>query len=299
MINNVCKRELPRVTIGIPFYNAERTLIDAIRSIYAQTYQDWELILVDDGSTDRSLEIASSIRDSRIRVFSDGINRNIAYRLNQIAVNARSSLLARMDADDLMHPDRLKTQVEYLVANPKVDVLGSGTYVLDSKDKVVGILGSSKTLESYFHLMLHNAFIHPTTMMKTSWARRNPYSMNFPRAEDAELWCRTVLNSHFSFIPNLLYYYRADASFSYKKYANSTRSGRAIYRIYGPQLVGFFPTIIALTRSYCQTALYGITSFFRCHGILLNMRNNRIPNELSREAEEIVAWIRLQRVPGL
>jgi glycosyltransferase involved in cell wall biosynthesis len=72
------------MTIGIPFYNAEAYLGDAIRSIFAQTYHDWELILVDDGSTDRSLEIARAVRDPRVRVISDGQNRRLPYRLNQI-----------------------------------------------------------------------------------------------------------------------------------------------------------------------------------------------------------------------
>ena len=62
---------LPPVSIGLPFFNAERFLIDAVKSVFAQTHQDWELILMDDGSTDRSLEIAKSIRDPRVRVYSD------------------------------------------------------------------------------------------------------------------------------------------------------------------------------------------------------------------------------------
>jgi len=62
------------ITIGMPFYNAEKYLADAIRSVFAQTYQDWELILMDDGSTDQSLEIAKSVDDPRVRVFSDGKN---------------------------------------------------------------------------------------------------------------------------------------------------------------------------------------------------------------------------------
>src|SRR5690554_4188978 len=94
--------DLPSVSIGIPFFNAEAYLLDAIKSVFAQTHQNWELILLDDGSTDRSLEIARSIDDPRVRVYSDGQNKHLAARLNEIARLARYEYLARMDADDLM-----------------------------------------------------------------------------------------------------------------------------------------------------------------------------------------------------
>ncbi len=74
-----------QVSIGIPFYNNEQTLVDTIRSVFAQTYQGWELILVDDGSSDRSLEIARSVDDERVRVITDGQNKKLPARLNQIA----------------------------------------------------------------------------------------------------------------------------------------------------------------------------------------------------------------------
>ena len=116
-----------RVTIGIPFYNAKHTLADAIRSVFAQTFQDWELILADDGSTDGSAEIARMVDDPRVTVISDGMNRGLPYRLNKITELARADYIARMDADDLMHPERLTLQVQYLDANPAVDVVSTAT----------------------------------------------------------------------------------------------------------------------------------------------------------------------------
>src|SRR5438309_10301144 len=89
------------VSIGIPFLNARRFLADAVRSVFAQTCDDWELLLVDDGSTDGSLDVVRSIDDPRVRVISDGTNRGLCARLNQIASLARGKYLARMDADDL------------------------------------------------------------------------------------------------------------------------------------------------------------------------------------------------------
>ena len=73
-----------KITIAIPFYNAEEYLPDAIRSVFAQTFQDWELLLIDDGSTDASLAIANSVDDERVRVISDGKNKKLAARLNEV-----------------------------------------------------------------------------------------------------------------------------------------------------------------------------------------------------------------------
>ena len=100
------------LTIGLPFYNNEKTLADAIKSVLVQSYTDWELILTDDGSTDTSLSIANEFakNDKRIIVISDSINKGLSYRLNQIADMTTTRYLARMDADDMMMPRKLKSR---------------------------------------------------------------------------------------------------------------------------------------------------------------------------------------------
>ena len=128
------------ITIGIPFYNAEVYLADAIRSIFAQTYQEWELILVDDGSTDSSLEIARSVKDSRVRVIADGVNRRLPYRLNQITAEAKYDLIGRMDADDIISPVRFEKQ------------LGQRTWFFCSTQKLFTGLWSYGPLKKVFHV---------------------------------------------------------------------------------------------------------------------------------------------------
>ena len=107
------------VTIGISFYNAEDYLSDAIKSILVQTYSHWELILIDDGSKDNSLKIADTYaaKDKRIRVISDGMNKKLPYRLNQITSEAKGDYIARMDADDVIAVDRIEKQVNFLEKN--------------------------------------------------------------------------------------------------------------------------------------------------------------------------------------
>src|SRR6187399_2780245 len=114
-----------KITIGLPFLNPGHRLAYAIQSVLAQTIQDWELLLVDDGSTDESVALASSLADKRIRLIRDGRNLGLPARLNQIAELASGEILVRMDADDLMHPTRIKRLVDVLDSDPTVDVAWS------------------------------------------------------------------------------------------------------------------------------------------------------------------------------
>ena len=113
----------PFVTIGIPVYNAEAYLEYTICSVLAQTYRNWELIIIDDGSTDNSLLIAKKYEeiDNRIRVISDGINKKLPHRLNQIIHESKYDYIARMDADDLMSNDRIEKQISILNLNKSID----------------------------------------------------------------------------------------------------------------------------------------------------------------------------------
>lgn len=126
------------VSIGLPVYNCEKTVLGTINSIISQTYENWELIIVDDGSSDTSLDVINSIKDARIKVYSDGENKGLPYRLNQIAKLAKGEYIARMDSDDLMHPERIAVQIKYLQGNPNIDLIGSGAYIINEQEKVLG-----------------------------------------------------------------------------------------------------------------------------------------------------------------
>lgn len=205
------------VTVAIPFYNAERYLKAAIESVVNQTYKDWHLILIDDGSTDGSLAIAREFEksDRRIKVYSDGNNKNLGYRLNEISELVTTPFLARMDADDLMHPEKLQKQLDFLIAHPEVDVLGTNVFTIDENDKITGIRKEYKDLNESQPV---KSFIHPTVMGKTSWFRGNRYDVNAVRIEDAELWMRTAAKSVFFELTEPLFYYREFGKDYYKKY---------------------------------------------------------------------------------
>lgn len=199
------------ISIGIPFFNAEKYLEDAIKSVLAQTFKNWELILVDDGSTDRSLEIAQSFVDPRIRIISDGYNRRLPYRLNQIINEAKYDLIARMDADDLMAVDRLEKQVKVLNKNPEIDLVVTSLYSIGNKNEILGKrIFSNHQMQPKEILQGLTNLLHPSLLARKAWCQRNPYQIDNCLAEDYELWLSAAIKNDFNYLvmQEPLYFYR-------------------------------------------------------------------------------------------
>ncbi|MBU3822285.1 glycosyltransferase family 2 protein [Flavobacteriaceae bacterium XHP0103] len=216
----------PLVTVGIPFYNAERYLMDAVKSTINQTYGNLEIILLDDGSSDASLKISQEFerKDKRIKVISDGKNIGLPKRLNQLSKLAKGRYYARMDADDIMFPDRIKVQVDYLVKNPEVDLLGTGLVAIDNDNKIIGLRKGGTISHATLKSTLKGVWAaHPTILGKTEWFKENEYDETLRRSQDFELWIRTVEKSQFRRIVEPLLFYREASTSSIKKYMQSTK----------------------------------------------------------------------------
>ena len=201
------------ISIGIPFYNAEAYLEDAIKSVLAQTFQEWELILVDDGSSDGSLDIAKKYEqlDSRIRVISDGLNKKLPTRLNEIIKEAKFNLIARMDADDLMDIERLEKQYAFLSANPEYDLVTTGMYSIDQSNEVSGKrLPENRIMQANEILGGLTNLLHASMLAKKEWCLRNPYREDNALAEDYELWLSAAIKNDLKYnvLQEPLYYYR-------------------------------------------------------------------------------------------
>jgi glycosyltransferase involved in cell wall biosynthesis len=209
MINQ--SENTPSISVGIPFYNAEKYLAFAIQSVLCQSYTNWELILVDDGSTDNSLKIAKEFAciDQRIKVLCDGENKKLPYRLNQLIKESKGKFIARMDADDIMHPSRLEMQLNYLLENDAFDLVSTGLVSIDDQNRVCGFrCVNSLTTEISKPFKFH--IVHPAVMARKEWYLRNLYSLDYPRAEDFELWCRAYdqKDLKIAILPDLLLFYR-------------------------------------------------------------------------------------------
>jgi len=287
------------VTIGIPFLNARRFLATAVRSVFAQTHQDWELVLVDDGSSDGSLDVVRCLDDPRVRLVRDGGHRGLCARLNQIAAMARGDYLARMDADDVMHPERIERQLALLGADPGVDLVDTATFTVDDDLTPLGVRGD-RPLDCRPEAVLRDGLlIHPTVTGRAEWFRRHPYDGAFVRAEDRELWMRSCATTRFARLEEPLFFYREGPAGNLGNYLRTERTVRAILRRYGPPLVGTRRTRLLVMRSRLKSMAYRVGTGLGLQGRLISRRNRRLEPAEMREASRILAAIQGTRVAGL
>lgn len=278
------------LTIGLPFFNNEKTLANAIKSILIQSYQDWELVLVDDGSTDNSYTIASKFAetDSRIKLVSDGMNRGLIYRLNQIIDMAKGEYIARMDSDDMMMPGKLARQMEVLLGDITIDVIDTAAYIINEKGEPTGMRGMAdldswdkkKTLKKVL-------LFHPTVIAKTSWYRKNKYHKDFVRSEDFELWCRTFDDTTFSRVYEPLFIYR-EGRVNIKNYIKSGQSYRRILSKHANGVLSFTEIKIEVLKSYFKSTIYRSFSWFNMQHFLSAKRNTPLNWKEKHELRGII-----------
>jgi glycosyltransferase involved in cell wall biosynthesis len=292
-------KQFGKVTIAIPFFNAQRTLADAVKSVFAQTYHDWELLLVDDGSRDSSVEVVKHIDDPRVRVICDGVNLGLSARLNQIATLAQGEYLARMDADDLMHPERIARQAAFLAENSKIDVVDTATYTVDDDLTPLGIRGDEPLDCSPEAVLKNGLLIHPTMMGRTNWFRRNPYDGTFHRAEDRELWCRTCTGTQFARLCEPLFFYREALTGNLRNYINTGKTIRKILRQYGPPVVGPWRTSLLINQFALRTFIYRTATALGLQGRLIKRRNRSLTQTEWSTAQATIKQILETSVPGL
>jgi glycosyltransferase involved in cell wall biosynthesis len=178
------------VSVVMPAYNAGKFLSSSVDSILAQTYRDWELIIVDDGSADETSEVLSKYVDSRIRVIRNESNSGIVFSLNRGIHAAAGAYVARMDADDMAFPNRLETQVRILKER-ELDLVSSAAITSNVfPRRYIGMALNSDELKLCLHFF--NPVIHPLVLGRREVFLSNPYSKNSEYGEDYELWCRIV-----------------------------------------------------------------------------------------------------------
>lgn len=265
------------VSIGIPIFNAEKYLNNAIRSVLNQTFKSFELILSDDGSTDNSLEIAKSFKDPRIIILSDGKNRGISYRLNEQIALAKGKYFARMDADDLMFPERIKVQFDFLQKNTQIDVIGSYALVIDDSNKILGLRKSMipNTIIKCFDAV---PFIHPTVIGKTDWFKEYYYKNELYGVEDSDLWIRSYKKSNFFVLEKPLLFYRDPLNVKYGTYKFRTLQLQKLYKKNSNLLGNSKYILLSYLKflDYLKLSIYWILIFFKIDYLLIMRRNNYI-----------------------
>lgn len=197
------------ITVLMPVYNGEAFLKEAIDSVLHQTFKNFEFLIIDDGSTDRSLDIIHAYNDSRIRLVKNETNLGITQTLNKGIELAKYELIARMDADDVCHPSRFQKQYDYFAAKPNTGLLATwaNEFYQDGKEVVYQL-----NPDFYYYNLVWECWIyHPTVMFKKS-AVIEVGKYQYQYCEDYDLWWRLTRKFDLAVIPEALLNYRYTAN---------------------------------------------------------------------------------------
>jgi glycosyltransferase involved in cell wall biosynthesis len=204
----------PLISVILPVYNAEKFLNESINSILEQTYTHFELIIVNDGSTDGSQAIIEHYSDPRIKNIFHTQNKGLVASLNIAIVSAKGDMIVRMDADDIAFKDRVQKQVQYLLDHPAIDIVGTHAVFFETNTQSpmanweldLNTITPSSIKKA---LTWENCLIHPSICMRSEIAKSLLYNEHQKNYEDYDLWLRaTADNINIAKIDESLLYYR-------------------------------------------------------------------------------------------
>ncbi len=217
-----------RISVLLSTYNNEKTIKDSIASILEQTYKNFELLIIDDGSEDNTLQICKSFSDSRIKLFKNDSNIGLTKSLNKVSQYATGKYLARQDGDDISLNNRLQKQIAVFNKFDNLDIVTSRAYIKNSNR----IIPKYRNYISYKILINYlNPFIHGTLMIKNdSFIKLNRYNENFIYAQDYKLFYDAIkLNMKIKVISEPIYILNLENNISSNRredqqyYANCVR----------------------------------------------------------------------------
>ncbi len=202
---------MPEISVLLPVRDGARTLALAMASVLAQSFGDFELLVLDDGSVDASPDIALGFGDPRVRLLRDGVKRGLAARLNQGIDAAKGRYIARMDADDVCFPERFAHQVERLDSESALDLVACKMLDFDESGAATGLRPSRLSHEALCARPWSGIYLgHPSWMARAEWFRRYRYrTPEMVRAQDQELLLRAYPHSRFAALDEVLLGYRA------------------------------------------------------------------------------------------
>lgn len=222
---------IPHISVIMPVYNCAEYVSESIQSILNQTYTDFEFLIIDDYSTDSTLEIVKSFEDERIRVYEKTINRGMVDSLNFGISKAKGSLIARMDGDDISHLTRFAKQLKILEDNPDIDIVSANAQIPGTK-LVYNYSFAPEQVK--VDLLFGSAFVHASLMGKINVFKENPFDEKMKHAEDYDMWTRLAFKAKMSNMSEILYDYRAHGNQVSNKFNKMQRDNCAIcqYRMF-------------------------------------------------------------------
>jgi len=230
---------MPEISVIMPVYNAEKYLAEAIESILNQTYTSFEFLIFNDGSTDNSANIINGYKDERIKLFSDEKNSGILIRLNQGIEVAKGKYIARMDADDISHPNRFETQINYFLQHQETALVYTNTMVIDSHGKRSNYsrVSPKNREDARAQLFFHCNIVHPSIMVKTEILQEFKYTPEFELSEDFYLFWQILRKYNVGYVDEIGLSYR-----SHEKnvcHTENVKQNAVVKKIYSIQLCDF------------------------------------------------------------
>jgi glycosyltransferase involved in cell wall biosynthesis len=263
------------VTIGLPFYNSALTLKKTIMSILNQSYPDFELLLVDNKSTDNSLQIATSfLFDPRVKIIRNSCNLGLSKSLNIIIKEAYGDIIIRMDADDIMFPNRVMKIVQAFNENENCNIIGHSAIIINEKDQPIGIRKSPEHI-SLIECYNSTRFIHPTVAYRKTLLTNNLYNSKYDGCEDHELWFRIFSISNVKILDVALLFYREPSKLNFNTYFKRNLKLLSFIKD-NKQSVGFIATIKATLFVYLKIFLYALSVLLKFDTFILRCRNRML-----------------------
>lgn len=206
-------KEQTLVSILMPVYNAEKYLSETLESIQSQTYKNWELFAIDDWSTDQSYNILLEFakKDKRIKLYRNGKHRGVAGAANLALSMIKGDYVARMDADDLMHPERISKQVKFLKENPEVVIVGSQCILIDQEGQKIGEKKFPMKNNEIMKMIFRSIPIQqPSMMINRSLLPKDfvAYDVSKNTAEEVGLLFKLFEYGEVANLPDFLHFYR-------------------------------------------------------------------------------------------
>jgi Glycosyl transferase family 2 len=224
---------MPTVSVIMPVYNAERFVAQAVASVLAQTFQDFELLIIDDGSTDHSLAQVTQFGSVKVRCLRTPTHAGASQARNLGLAQAQGQFIAFLDADDVAKPDRLQKQIDFLAQHPNVGLLGTWADVIDEVGQLAPrqwTFSPEPSAHLPVNLLFHNRFILSSVMLRAELVQAEQFDPQFQLAEDYDLWVRLARRTACAILPERLVGYRAVQGLSHQRAGEMTANTRQIVR---------------------------------------------------------------------
>ncbi len=242
-----------KASILMPVYNAEKYLAESVQSILNQTFKDFELIIINDGSTDSSLEIAKNINDARINILNLEKNIGDALAMNKGIGKASGEYIFRMDSDDIASPTKIEKQIKYMDEHPDCVVCGTWIQSFGRQNTLYDYASESANIKS--NLLFFNCLAHPSVGIRKKFLNDTGllYTKEFPHAEDFDLLTKISTIADIHNIPEVLLKYRTHQEQIGSKFR--AEQIQSAYTIMKRQITNFLGVLTLNQEKACQGIL--------------------------------------------